>query len=74
VTFVGTAIKDAYSTGLKHCFFGKNCLKVGEPTREFDEFMEIVELTLEEFKAHIRSGELSDTDAGFMVLDHLKLL
>ncbi len=52
----------------------KNCKKVKEPKREFDEFMEIVEMSLEEFREHLRSGQLSDVELGYLALDHLKLL
>lgn len=73
--FVGTVIDDAYSNCIRNIFIGKNCKKVQDPKPEFDEEnMEIFEMSLDDFKKHLRSGQLTDTEAGFMALDFLKLL
>ncbi len=36
--------------------------------------MEVVEVSLEEFRDHLRSGQLTDVELGYLALDHLKLL
>lgn len=73
--FVGPVIDDAYSNCEKNVFVAKNCKKVQDSKPEEDEEdMEIVEISLNEFKKHLRSGQLTDVEAGFMGLDYLKLL
>jgi ADP-ribose pyrophosphatase len=71
---VGSAFDCAYSTRMKHCFVATNCRKVSEPQRSGHEFVEVVEMGLEEFRAHLRSGRLTDVEAGYLGLDFLKLL
>ena len=73
--FVGTVIDDAYSNCERNIFVAKNCKKIQEPKPEDDEEdLEIVEMPIENFKKHLRSGQLTDVEAGFMGLDYLKLL
>lgn len=69
--FVSTSVDDAYSNCVRFIFVAKNCKKVQRPKREFDEFMEVVEMTLEQFRNHLRSGELTDVELGYLALDHL---
>lgn len=74
IELVTTCYDDAYSTLLRYCFVAKNCVKVSEPSPREDEFVNVVLLPLEEFKAHLRSGEMTDVEVGYLTLDHLKLL
>jgi ADP-ribose pyrophosphatase len=41
------------------------------PRNQPDEFCEVVLVTLAQFRAHLRSGQLTDVDLGYIALDHL---
>ncbi len=72
--FVGTCIDDAYSTMMRYCYVAKNCRKVGEPQSTDTEQTEVVLVTLDDFRKQLRAGELTDTEVGYLCLDHLGLL
>lgn len=72
--FLGSVIDDAYSNSIRYTYLAKNCKKVQEPSRDKLEFMEVVEMSLDEFRNHIRSGQITDTESGYMALDKLGLL
>ena len=71
---VADIFDDAYSTRVKHAFVATDCRRVAEPTPHDDEFLEVVRVSLEDFRAHLRSGRLTDVDIGYRGLDHLGLL
>jgi ADP-ribose pyrophosphatase len=71
---VGNYLDDAYSNCVRYCYVAKNCKKVQEPKWEEDEECELVELNLEDFRAHLRSGQLTDVEIGYMTLEFLGLL
>lgn len=73
-TFVGTNFVCAYSTGKKYNFVATHCQKVQASKGDDTEFIVSVEMPLEEFKIHLRSGELTDVATGFLGLAHLGLL
>ena len=68
----GTIMKDAYATNAKHLFLATDCTKVAEP--EHPELSEPVLVSLDEFRAQLRSGRLADTDCGYRGLEALGLL
>ena len=72
VVSAGTMLKDAYATNTKHVFVATDCRQVVEPVEPL--FTEPVLMSLPEFRAHLRSGRLTDTDAAYRALDHLGLL
>jgi ADP-ribose pyrophosphatase len=72
--FVGTSIDDAYSNCIRYIYVAKNCQRIKEVNREFDEFMDVIEMPLKDFRTHLRSGELTDTELGYLALDYLDLL
>lgn len=72
IRHVGSTYQGAYSTVIIHVFVAQNCQKVKEP--DLGEHIEVVTLSLDEFRRHIKTGQLSDTAAAYMVLDHLNLL
>lgn len=74
VTLVTNYLDDAYSTMERFCFVAKNCTKVAEPQWDEDEFIEIAEVSLEEFRKILRSGQMTDIEAGYLCLDFLNLL
>jgi ADP-ribose pyrophosphatase len=72
--FVTTTIDDGYSNCVRNCYVAKNCTKVAEPTWEDDEECEVILMDVEEFRKHLRSGQLCDIEIGYLALDHLNLL
>lgn len=64
----------AYSTNVRHNFVATGCRKVAEPQGELREEVEVVEVTLAEFRDHLRTGNLTDLGAGYLALDALGLL
>jgi len=72
--FVTQVLRDAYSTSIGHCFVATNCHKIQEPKTDDSEFVEVVEMPLEDFRNHLRSGQLTDAESGYLGLDYLKLL
>ena len=71
---VGTSFVSAYSTGVRHNFVAINCSRTHEQQNDENEFIEAIEMPLEEFKRHLRSGELTDVTTGYLGLVHLGLL
>jgi len=72
--FVGTSLDCAYSNLLGYNFVATNCKKTQEQKLDENEFIEVVEMPLEKFKEHLRSGELTDIKTGYLGLDFLGLL
>ena len=72
--FVGKSWDCAYSTMLRYNFIATNCHKIQEQKLDATEFIETVEVPLEDFKKHLRNGQLTDIESGYLGLDHLKLL
>jgi ADP-ribose pyrophosphatase len=68
----GTMLDDAYSTWRKHAFTATSCRRVSEPAE--GELTEPVLMSLDEFRAHLRAGRLTDVDVGYRALDQLGLL
>ena len=52
----------------------RDCERVAEPDLGPDEFCETVLVSLNEFRRHLRTGQLTDVDLGYLALDHLGLL
>ncbi len=71
---VGNYYDDAYSNCVRYCYVAKNCKKIQEPEWEEDEECEIVEMDLNTFRDHLRSGQLTDVEIGYLALDYLDLL
>jgi len=72
--FIGTSLVDAYSTGTRYNFIATECKKVADPLNLENEFIEVEKMSLEDFRQHLRSGELTDVTTGYLGLDFLKLL
>jgi len=71
---VADIFDDAYSTRVKHAFVATDCRRVAEATPHDDEFLEVVTVSLDDFRELLRSGRLTDVDIGYRGLDHLGLL
>lgn len=73
--FVTQLFQDAYSTRIKNALVVTECEKVGEPQPEDNgDVPELVLMSLEDFRKHLRTGELTDVEIGYLGLDHLGLL
>jgi ADP-ribose pyrophosphatase len=64
----------AYSTMRRHCVIITECEKVAEQQLDESEFIEVVLMAPAEFRQHLRSGNLTDIEVGYLGLDHLNLL
>lgn len=74
IQFVGTSLADAYSTLLRYNFVATSCKKVAEPKNPEHEETEVVIMPLDEFRQHLRTGDLTDVTTGYLGLDFLGLL
>lgn len=75
VEFVTSTLPDAYSTNQKNVFVITECEKVAEPKLEDNgEAIEPVLCSLDEFRALLRSGQMTDIELGYLGLDYLGLL
>lgn len=72
--FVCEAISDAYSTLLRYVFVATDCKKVSDQKLDDNEFAEVIMMSLEEFREHLRGGQLTDVECGYLGLDKLNLL
>lgn len=73
--FVSTSWHSAYSTLKRYNFVATNCNKISEVDNpEEGEFTEVVLMPLEQFREHLRTGELTDMGTGYRCLDFLNLL
>lgn len=61
----------------RHVFVAKSCQKLAKPSpdkTEKSEGIKLVKVTTDQFLRILRSGQMTETAAGFMVMDHLRLL
>jgi ADP-ribose pyrophosphatase len=72
--FVAKSLICAYSTGTRYSFVATNCVKVAEPENHGSEFTEVELMSLDDFRKHLQSGQLTDVMTGYLGLDQLKLL
>lgn len=72
--FVTRCIDGAYNTIDRYCFIARNCKKVSEPKSDQTEFIEVVTLSLNEFRDYLKTGRLSDVEVAYLGLDFLGLL
>lgn len=74
IKFVQTIVDCGHSTRWRHCFVATDCYKSQEQKTDEKEFIEVVKMPLSDFREHLRSGQLTDVDVGYIGLDYLKLL
>jgi ADP-ribose pyrophosphatase len=74
IEFVAEYHDDAYSEQKMSCYVAKNCVKVSEPEQTATEHNEAVLLSVDEFRKLLRSGQMTDLQAGYLGLDYLGLL
>jgi 8-oxo-dGTP pyrophosphatase MutT (NUDIX family) len=64
----------ASSTRRQYVAVARDCVRAGEPVLSPEELCEPVVVSFADFRTHIRSGQLTDTDLAYLALDHLGLL
>ncbi len=72
--FVTTRPFSGYSNRLYHSFVATNCRPIQEQMLDPEEFLEVVTLSLKDFREHLKNGWLVDTVTGYAGLDKLNLL
>ncbi len=72
IEFVSTSLCCAYSNRISHNFVAMHCKKIADPKLDANEFVDVIEMPLEQFRAHLRTGELTDVAAGYVGLDFLE--
>ncbi len=70
----GVSYHCAYSNAQKYNFVATNCRKIQAPQPQANEFVEVVEMPLADFRKHIRRGKFTDVEGAYMGLDFLGLL
>lgn len=71
---VGSTWLAASANTRRHAVVARNARRVAEPTLVAGELIETRLVSLDEFRQHLRSGQLTDVDLGYLSLDHLGLL
>lgn len=72
--FVSSIPDCGYSSRIRHVFVATDCEKIGKQSPDDTEFIEVVEMPLEDFRNHLRTGQLTDIESGYLGLDFLDLL
>ena len=71
---VGECYDCAYSTMRRYCYAASDCVKIQEPRTDETEFISVTKLSITEFRHLLRSGQMTDVEAGYLALDFLGLL
>ena len=58
----------------RYVAIARDATPVAEPRNEAGEFCDVALVSLSEFREHLRSGQLTDVDLGYLALDHAGLL
>jgi len=74
VSIVGDTWLSGASRTRRFCAVARNAESVSAPRNEPGEFCDVVLVSLAQFRAHLRSGQLTDVDLGYLGLDHAGLL
>lgn len=72
--FVGESLDCAYSTMIRYNFVATDCVKIKEQQLDATEFIEVVEMPIQEFREYIKTGQTTDVESAYLALDFLKLL
>ncbi len=69
--FICTSLESTYSNMLRYNFVAKNCVKKNALHFDHVKFVEVVEMSLKNFVNHLRTGELTNVETGYLALDYL---
>jgi ADP-ribose pyrophosphatase len=70
----GKCYNDAYSEMVKWCVVATGATKEFDPRPDPAEFIEVLAVEISQFRSVLKSGEMTDADAGYMAMDFLGLL
>ena len=70
----GSTWLSASSRTRRHVAVITGARQVAEPSLDPGELVDVRLIGLDEFRRHLRGGELTDVDLGYLALDHLGLL
>ncbi len=65
---------DAYFTAHRYHFVARNCIKTVEIHNDEHEFTQVITMDLDQFKQHLKAGQLTDIATGYLGLEALGLL
>lgn len=71
---VGSCWVSGVSTARRFAVLAQECRPIGHPCPDADEVCEPTQLSIQEFQAHLRSGELTDVSVAYMALEYAGLL
>lgn len=71
LVYIGSSLCEGRSTGRRHNFVATNVRPAGAQKLDRGEFIQVIEVSLDEFRAHLRSGNLTDVETGYLCLDYL---
>jgi putative hydrolase of HD superfamily len=71
---VGSCWLMANSTRRQYVAVARDCERVADPELDPEERCEPVVVSFAQFRRHLRTGQLTDTDLAYLALDHLGLL
>lgn len=74
IRYVGQTMTCAYSAGERHVCVATDCVRVGDQALDPGEFANVLVVPLEEFRAQLKQGALTDVNGAYMALDALGLL
>ena len=74
ISAAGSTFLSATATTRRHVAVARGCTAIRGPLNGADEFTSAVLKSLDEFRAQVRSGLLTDTDLAYLALDYLEIL
>lgn len=72
--FIGTTLDCAYSNMRRYNYVATECEVIQAQNLDESEFIEVELISLKDFLALLRSGEMSDVETGYLALDFLGLI
>jgi ADP-ribose pyrophosphatase len=72
--FIVKAPTGAYSTKWRHTVLVTNCEKISDQKTDDSEFIEVVLMSMDELRGHVRTGKLTSPESVYLGLDYLGLL
>ena len=72
MTLVGQTWLAGYATQVRHAILATGCRLTSDQQLDEGEFCEVVTMSLADFLAHVRAGDLTDADVAWMCLDRLR--
>lgn len=71
IHIVGSTFISGYATGVRYAALAVGCRRVAEPTLDATEDVEVVLLSMDDFRAHTRDGQFTTQDVAWTCLDAL---